>query len=96
MLVTAAHCTFLCKSGLSIVDNCCCDNIGQLDCSSDTNKCGNNPTVVEMTGFDMEVLCGEWETGATPASVSGEEFNVVLPIIDIIRHPGDTFFKVVE
>ena len=35
----------------------------------------------------MEVICGEWETGDTPASSSGEEYNIVLPILSITRHP---------
>ena len=51
VLVTAAHCTFLCKSGGAVVDNCCCQNVGQVNCASDTNKCGSSPTVVEMSGM---------------------------------------------
>ena len=27
VMVTTAHCTFLCKSGDNVVDNCCCDNV---------------------------------------------------------------------
>ena len=39
-------------------------------------------------GYDVEVLCGEWETGDTPSTTSGESYNIVLPIISIVRHPG--------
>ena len=40
-----------------------------------------------MTGQDAEILCGEWETGNTPASASGEQYNVILTIREIIQHP---------
>ena len=48
VLVGPAHCTYLCKSSLDEVDNCCCG--GQNDCSEDIPRCGNTPKVVEMTG----------------------------------------------
>ena len=63
VLVTAAHCTFICKSNLGEVDNCCCTNVGNIDCSDDINRCGNSPSVVEMGSEDAVVLCGEWEIG---------------------------------
>ena len=52
VLVTAAHCTFICKSNLGVVDNCCCKNVGNIDCSDDFSKCGSNPTTIEMDGDD--------------------------------------------
>ena len=52
MLVTTAHCTFLCKNDTKVVDNCCCNNVGNIDCSDNVERCGSNPTVVEMTGMD--------------------------------------------
>ena len=90
VLVTAAHCTFLCKSDNIVVPNCCCENVAQTMCSDDTNKCGRNPRVVEMTGDDVEVICGEWETGSIPMEESGELYNVILPIGGIQRHPNFT------
>ena len=41
-----------------------------------------------MTGNDAEILCGEWQTGDTPPASSGERYNIVLNILEIIRHPG--------
>ena len=35
----------------------------------------------------MEALCGEWEIGNIPQEESGEEYNIVLPIKEIKRHP---------
>ena len=90
VLVTAAHCTFLCKSDNIVVPNCCCDNVAQTKCSDDTNMCGRNPLVVEMTGDDVEVICGEWEIGNIPREESGEEYNVILPVGEIRRHPNFT------
>ena len=43
--------------------------------------------VVEMTGKDVEVICGEWETGNIPKEESGENYNVILSIELIKRHP---------
>ena len=44
--------------------------------------------VREMTGHDVEVICGEWEIGDIPPDESGEEYNAVLPIEQIKRHPN--------
>ena len=43
-----------------------------------------------MTGADAEILCGEWETGVSPPSASGEDYNIILGIDKIIRHPDYT------
>ena len=88
VLVTAAHCTFLCKSDNIVVPNCCCDNVAQTKCTEDENKCGINPQVVEMTGADVEVICGEWEIGNVPQEESEELYNVILQIQEIRRHPS--------
>ena len=85
VLVGPAHCTDLCKSSRGEVDNCCCG--GPNDCSDNVARCGNRPTVVEMTGNDAEILCGEWETGEAPSEASGEQYNIVLFIMDIVKHP---------
>ena len=43
---------------------------------------------VEMDGSDAEIICGEWQTGPTSQNVSGEEYNKVLPILEIVRSPA--------
>ena len=88
VLVTAAHCTFLCKSDNIVVPNCCCDNVAQTKCSNDKKRCGENPIVVEMTGEDVEIICGEWEIGRTLQVESGEKYNILMQIKKIKRHPG--------
>ena len=88
VLVGPAHCTYLCKSSKGLVDNCCCG--GPNDCSNVYSRCGNNSKVVEMTGQDAEIICGEWETGNIRASISGEKYNILLDIKEIVRHPDYT------
>ena len=34
-----------------------------------------------------QVVCGEWEVGAVPASWSGELYNIVLDVLQITPHP---------
>merc|ERR1712223_505653 len=93
VIVGSAHCTYLCKdtdaNGVSLPPCCCVDSAkGQESCSSDTVKCGSKPKGVEMDGRDAEILCGEWQTGAYGQTTSGEEYNVVLPIEEIVRSPN--------
>ena len=40
-----------------------------------------------MTGEDAVVLCGEWEIGEFSQEESGEDYNIILPIREIVRHP---------
>ena len=86
VLVGAAHCTFLCKSETDDVVNSCCCATGPESCANNVTKCGAEPIVSEMTNLDAEILCGEWETGRRPSS-SGEEYNIIIPIKKIVRHP---------
>ena len=44
--------------------------------------------IIFLLGSDVEIICGEWETGSNPASVSGEKFNILFPIQSIVRHEG--------
>ena len=83
VLVTSAHCSSICKSQEGIVvPNCCCPNVGPDTCT-ERAECGTSPETKEMTGDDVEVICGEWDT----ATNTKEEYNVVLPVEEIIRHP---------
>ena len=34
--------------------------------------------VVEMSGEDVEVICGEWEIGDASMTSSGERYNVLF------------------
>ena len=48
VVVGAAHCTFLCKDPRGFpLDSCCCSDAG-LDCSDDTTKCEDNPSVFKV------------------------------------------------
>ena len=41
-----------------------------------------------MDPYEVVILCGEWEMGTGPQRLSKEEFNVVLKVKDIKRHPN--------
>ena len=83
VLVTSAHCVYICKSEEDkLVPNCCCPNVGPGLCT-DTQDCGTNATTVVMTGADAEVKCGEWDT----ATDTEEDYDVILPILKITVHP---------
>ena len=88
VVVGAAHCTYICKDIREIAIPVCCCSEGVEDCSEDKNKCGEKPRVYEMDGDDVEILCGEWETGDTPRDLSNEPYNVILKIQKIVRHPN--------
>ena len=91
VLISAAHCVTVCRSKAmdKLLPNCCCDNVGGEICYNDPdNECGDDPEVVNMTGDDAEIICGEWETGPTPMSESEEEYNIILPIKTVTRHPN--------
>ena len=83
VLVTSAHCAYICKSEEgNIVPNCCCPNVGPGLCT-DTQDCGTNARTLLITGADAEVKCGEWDT----ATDTEEDYNVILPIEKITVHP---------
>jgi hypothetical protein len=89
IVVGPAHCTYLCKKNENTpVPSCCCAEGPAETCSNNTNTCGDSPRVFLMTPDDATIICGEWETGPVPSSLSGEEYNVVLPIKEIVRHPN--------
>ena len=94
VLVSAAHCVTVCRSEVKnkIVPNCCCPNVGGETCS-DNPDCEDVAEIVNLTGDDAEIICGEWETGPTPMDESGEEYNIILPIKNITRHPNYTISR---
>jgi len=90
IIVGPAHCTYLCRDGDprgARLQACCCTP-GPLGCSDDVLRCGRNPGTTLMAPDEVVILCGEWETGPTPAILSGEKYNLVLEIREIVRHPA--------
>ena len=53
----------------------------------DVLKCGRNTGAAKMIPDGVVVLCGEWETGPTPRELSGESYNLILDVKEIIQHP---------
>ena len=46
----------------------------------ENQDCGESPKAAEMTGDDVEVICGEWEIGIAPMSSSGESYNIIFTV----------------
>ena len=86
VVVGAAHCTYLCKDGAREVPPCCCSDRSD-GCKESNSECGDNPEVVDMTGDDSFILCGEFDTSMASSDTTGEEYNIILPILEIVRHP---------
>ena len=84
VLVGAAHCTFVCTSQWTdrLLPNCCCDNVA-VDKCTDNPLCLTDAKIAEMTGEHAEIVCGEWQTNTNGV----EDFNILLPIEEIVRHP---------
>ena len=91
VLVSSAHCVTICRSAAmnKTLPNCCCQNVGGESCVMDTdNECETDAAIVTLTGADAEIICGEWETGTASMADSGEEYNIILPIKSVVRHPS--------
>ena len=41
-----------------------------------------------MDPNEVVILCGEWEIGPAPMAFSGEKYNELLEISEIVRHPA--------
>ena len=81
VLVTNAHCTYLCKSSDNqVVPNCCCDNVSDRIGCSFNETCGIYLRVLGLAGNYVQVVCGEWEIGSNAYVSSGERYNLILTI----------------
>jgi len=86
ILVGAAHCTVTCKDRGHRMPSCCCIFKGIESCRSDEAKCGQNAMVTDLKPRDVDILCGEWELGTVPISVSKERYNIILQVKEIVVH----------
>ena len=86
IIIGSAHCTLLCKDRGQKVPSCCCISAGVDSCRSDLAKCGQNAFVSELLPNEVDIVCGEWETGPVPMAVSKEKYNVILQVEDIVVH----------
>jgi len=86
ILVGAAHCTSICRDRGYKMPSCCCILEGIESCRSDQAKCGQNALVSDLKPGEVDILCGEWELGAVPMSVSEERYNINLQLEEIVVH----------
>ena len=87
------------------MDNCCCGGQNDCSediprCGNQpkvvemtgkwTRKSKKSGDEIKNLGEDAEIICGEWQTGDTPRNSSAEEYNIILEIKSITRHPDYT------
>merc|ERR1711892_1511434 len=86
IIIGPAHCTLLCKDRGRRMPSCCCLPEGVDSCRTDRAKCGKDARVGDMLPEEVDIVCGEWETGPVPMTVSMEKYNVILSVTEIIIH----------
>ena len=93
ILIGPAHCSLICRDRGHRVSSCCCITSGVESCRSDLAKCGEDARVSELLPEEVNIVCGEWELGAVPRTVSREKYNVILPVEEIVVHENYDFKK---
>jgi len=93
VIIGPGHCTVICKDRDQKMPSCCCILEGIESCRSDIAKCGENALATQLNPREADIVCGEWESGPVPMNVSNENYNVVLPIKEIVVHEGYDLMK---
>merc|ERR1719232_2525710 len=95
VLVSAAHCNFICKDTDTgnILETCCCrKNDHPASCNSDENGrkrspfCTGRPVFAAAEPHDVTIVCGEFDTGVQILENSAEP-EQVFQVEKIINHP---------
>jgi len=94
ILVSAAHCNFICKASDGFpVETCCCRDVTDINsCKKFNSYCGPNPSLQLANPEDLNIVCGEWDTGTVAERFTPEE-EVVLTVLEFKNHP---LFNVVK
>eukprot|EP00090_Calanus_glacialis_P006443 TRINITY_DN15014_c0_g1_i2.p1 TRINITY_DN15014_c0_g1~~TRINITY_DN15014_c0_g1_i2.p1 ORF type:complete len:509 (-),score=78.22 TRINITY_DN15014_c0_g1_i2:81-1556(-) len=88
ILVSAAHCNYVCKDSrtMELQDICCCRETSERSsCRKDSSYCTKNAQLTEADISEMQIVCGEHSLLVQPEAFS-EETEVVLEILEIINH----------
>jgi len=87
ILVSAAHCNYICKSrDGDVVETCCCrteDN--PATCITTSSHCGDTPTLQLAEPSDLQIVCGEWEIATIPEWRSVED-EVFMDVTKFTNH----------
>ena len=89
VLVSAAHCNYICKdTDGTVLETCCCrdpeDNFAS--CRTSSSYCGTDGRLRMAEATDLLIVCGEWSTAEEPELYSRED-EVVLAVTKITNHP---------
>jgi len=90
VLVSSAHCNYVCKDGNGrMLESCCCSNIGIDDYILNCRKsphCSADAKSYLAKPEDLVIICGE-ESTQTESFFFSQEKETILPVKEIINHP---------
>jgi len=90
VLVSSAHCNYVCKDGNGkILESCCCSDIGIDDYILNCRKsphCTADAKSYLAKPEDLVIICGE-ESTQTESFFFSQEKETILPVKEIINHP---------
>jgi len=90
ILVSAAHCNYVCKDNttMQIQEICCCRQASdQASCRQDSSYCTNNAQLTKALPQEMQIVCGEHSLEEQPEKFSIET-EIILDIQEIVNHEG--------
>lgn len=88
ILVTAAHCTFICKdSDGYIVETCCCREESEpSNCRQFNSHCGKDKKMEAAHPEDFSITCSEWDNSQVAERLTLED-EAVLNVLGYQIHP---------
>lgn len=88
ILVTAAHCTFICKDSEGyIVETCCCRKETEpSNCRKFNSHCGKDAEMQAADPKDLSITCSEWDNSQVSERLTLED-EVVLSVLKYTNHP---------
>jgi hypothetical protein len=88
VLVSAAHCNYLCKNAEGqVVETCCCLNKKSKFSCRESPFCGSEPTLQLAKPEDLQIVCNLASQEVEPTNLNNND-RVFLNILEIRNHPG--------
>jgi len=89
VLVSSAHCNFVCKNDFGdTLEFCCCrEDSDPGTCRNSSSYCRGNATLKEASPRDLQIVCGEWSIEEVPEAFSFEN-ELILDVIRFTNHPS--------
>jgi hypothetical protein len=88
ILVSAAHCNYLCKDSKGrVVEICCCRQPESIFSCSTSDFCGQNSTLQPALPTDLQIVCNIRSQETIPQGI-GFPDATILEILEIRNHPN--------